>query len=57
MTEARTYTIDIIAGDGIGPEVIPAATRCVDALGDLFGFRVLLRSSTHDASRRHRADV
>jgi tartrate dehydrogenase/decarboxylase/D-malate dehydrogenase len=34
------YTIDVIAGDGIGPEVMPAATACVDALGPAFGFDV-----------------
>ena len=33
-----TYTIDVIAGDGIGPEVMPAAIACVDALASAFGF-------------------
>ena len=36
----RTYTVDLIAGDGIGQEVAPAAARCVDRLGSGFGFRV-----------------
>jgi tartrate dehydrogenase/decarboxylase/D-malate dehydrogenase len=36
----RTYTVDLIAGDGIGQEVAPAAARCVDRLGSRFGFRV-----------------
>lgn len=43
MTTVRAHTVDTIAGDGIGPEVLPAAVRCVDALGDRFGFQVLWR--------------
>ena len=35
------YTIDVIAGDGIGPEVMPAAISCVDALAPAFGFTKL----------------
>ncbi len=35
----RVYQIDVIAGDGIGQEVVPAAIRCVDNLGAIFGFR------------------
>jgi tartrate dehydrogenase/decarboxylase/D-malate dehydrogenase len=34
------YTIDVIAGDGIGLEVMPAAIACVDALAPIFGFSV-----------------
>jgi tartrate dehydrogenase/decarboxylase/D-malate dehydrogenase len=40
VTDQRTYTIDLIAGDGIGQEVVPAATRCVDLLGTRHGFRI-----------------
>ena len=43
MTDARTYTVDLIAGDGIGQEVVPAATRVVDALADRHGFDVTWR--------------
>ena len=32
MTVGRGYTVDVIAGDGIGQEVVPAAIRCVDAV-------------------------
>ena len=32
MTVGRSYTVDVIAGDGIGQEVVPAAIRCVDAV-------------------------
>jgi tartrate dehydrogenase/decarboxylase/D-malate dehydrogenase len=37
---ARNYTVDLIAGDGIGQEVLPAAVRCLDHIGVRFGFRV-----------------
>ena len=42
MTTApgRTYTVDLIAGDGIGLEVVPAAVRVVDALAGRHGFRI-----------------
>ena len=43
MIARPTYTIDVIAGDGIGLEVMPAAMRCVDALGDSTGFNVAWR--------------
>jgi tartrate dehydrogenase/decarboxylase/D-malate dehydrogenase len=38
MSVARTYRVDVIAGDGIGQEVMPAAIRCVDALATTQGF-------------------
>ncbi|CCH80224.1 putative tartrate dehydrogenase [Nostocoides japonicum T1-X7] len=43
MSTQRTYTIDVIAGDGIGQEVIPPAIRCVDALGARHGYSVVWR--------------
>ena len=43
MTTARNYVIDVIAGDGIGQEVMPAALRCVDALSAHYGFSVSWR--------------
>jgi tartrate dehydrogenase/decarboxylase/D-malate dehydrogenase len=50
-----TYTIDVIAGDGIGPEVMPAAISCVDALAGTFGFSVAWRDRDwgSDHYRRH----
>jgi tartrate dehydrogenase/decarboxylase/D-malate dehydrogenase len=39
-----TYRIDVIAGDGIGQEVMPAAIRCVDAIAALTDFRIEWRS-------------
>lgn len=43
MTTQRIHTIDVIAGDGIGPEVIAPALACVDALGAAHGFRMAWR--------------
>jgi len=43
MTRERSYTVDLIAGDGIGLEVVPAATRVVDALAARHGFGVVWR--------------
>ena len=41
MTESDlTYRIATIPGDGVGPEVVAAARRVVDAAGGRFGFRV-----------------
>lgn len=39
----RSYTVDVIAGDGIGLEVTPAAVQCVDAV-----------TAKHDVSIRWR---
>ena len=36
--ELRRHRIAVIAGDGIGPEVVPAAIRCVDAVAARNGF-------------------
>ena len=35
-----TYRVAYLPGDGIGPEVSAVARRCVDALGDRFGYAV-----------------
>ena len=35
-----TYRVAYLPGDGIGPEVTAVARRCVDALGDRFGYAV-----------------
>jgi 3-isopropylmalate dehydrogenase len=35
-----TYRLATIPGDGVGPEVVAAARRVVDAAGDRFGFAV-----------------
>ena len=36
------YTVDVIAGDGIGPEVMPAAVACIDAIAPALDFAVTL---------------
>ena len=43
MKPAGAYTIDVIAGDGIGQEVMPAAIRAVDAVAATTGFTVTWR--------------
>src|SRR3954462_6952116 len=40
---AAKYTIDVISGDGIGLEVMPAAIACGDALAPAFDFSVAWR--------------
>ncbi|MEO8656865.1 MAG: tartrate dehydrogenase [Bryobacteraceae bacterium] len=35
-----THSIAVIAGDGIGQEVVPAARRVIDHAGEKFGFRL-----------------
>ncbi len=40
MSGHTSYTVDVIAGDGIGPEVMPAAVACIDALAPAFDFSV-----------------
>jgi tartrate dehydrogenase/decarboxylase/D-malate dehydrogenase len=43
MSDTRTYQVDVIAGDGIGQEVTPAAMRCVEAVAVGHGFSVTWR--------------
>ena len=37
---ARPFRIATIPGDGVGPEVVAAARRVLDAAGDRFGFAI-----------------
>ena len=37
---STTYSIDVIAGDGIGQEVMPAAISCVDAVAANHDFTI-----------------
>jgi len=55
VTVATTYTVDVIAGDGIGQEVVPAAITCVTALGPAFDFTVdwRIRDWGSDRYRTH----
>jgi tartrate dehydrogenase/decarboxylase / D-malate dehydrogenase len=47
----RHYTIDVIAGDGIGREVVPAATSCIDRVAALEGFEVQWRERDWGSER------
>ena len=38
-----SYTIDVIAGDGIGVEVVPSAIECLDAVAEIEGFSLRWR--------------
>jgi tartrate dehydrogenase/decarboxylase / D-malate dehydrogenase len=51
----RAITVDVIAGDGIGQEVMPAAIACVDRLADAFDFSVTWREREWGSEhyRRH----
>ena len=40
---SRSYTVDLIPGDGIGQEVVPAAVTCVDAVAEACGFHITWR--------------
>lgn len=53
--QARRHTVDVIAGDGIGQEVMPAAVRCIDALSAKHGFRIQWRERDW-GSDRYRKD-
>ena len=61
----KTFTIAVIAGDGVGPEVIPQGKRVLETVGEktqrhvrVSGFRLGRRAlfplGPHDAGRRHR---
>jgi len=43
VSRPTAYTVDVIAGDGIGLEVVPAALSCVDAIAEAHGFSVRWR--------------
>jgi len=38
MSKQNTYRIAVIPGDGIGPEIVPAGIRILDAAAEQFGF-------------------
>jgi tartrate dehydrogenase/decarboxylase / D-malate dehydrogenase len=55
MADERRYIIDVIAGDGIGQEVVPAAMRCLDALASGHDFAITWRERPWGSEhyRRH----
>ena len=38
--KGQTYNLVLVPGDGIGPEVIAAGRRVLDAAGRIFGFGI-----------------
>src|SRR5512142_1510920 len=40
MTEGTRYRVAVIPGDGVGPEVVAAARRVLEAAGDRFAFGI-----------------
>ncbi|WP_270887979.1 tartrate dehydrogenase [Pedococcus sp. 5OH_020] len=48
---STTYTIDVIAGDGIGQEVMPAAIECIDALAGVNDFAITWRERDWGSQR------
>jgi tartrate dehydrogenase/decarboxylase / D-malate dehydrogenase len=38
---SRRHIVDVIAGAGIGQEVVPAAIRCLDAVSARHGFDII----------------
>jgi tartrate dehydrogenase/decarboxylase/D-malate dehydrogenase len=55
VSVAPRYRVDVIAGDGIGQEVMPAAIRCVDSLAGSYGFTMDWRNRDwgSDYYRKH----
>jgi tartrate dehydrogenase/decarboxylase/D-malate dehydrogenase len=47
----NSYTIDVIAGDGIGQEVMPAAIRCLDVIAKTDGFTMNWRERDWGSAR------
>ena len=47
----NSYTIDVIAGDGIGLEVVPAAIRCLDLIAKSEGFTLNWRERDWGSDR------
>ncbi len=55
MNTSMSHVVDVIAGDGIGQEVTPAAVRCIDVLAVRHGFDVTWRDRPwgSDYFRKH----
>jgi tartrate dehydrogenase/decarboxylase/D-malate dehydrogenase len=47
----NSYTIDVIPGDGIGQEVMPAAVRCLDVVAKTDGFTMNWRERDWGSAR------
>lgn len=44
MSGSRSYRVDVIAGDGIGQEVMPAAIECLDVVAEIHDFTISWRA-------------
>jgi tartrate dehydrogenase/decarboxylase / D-malate dehydrogenase len=47
----RRHVVDVIAGDGIGQEVVPSAVRCIDALSSRHEFEISWRERDWGSDR------
>lgn len=54
MSTPTGYTVDVIAGDGIGQEVMPPAVQAVDVLAVRYGFTVTWRHRDWGSDRYRR---
>jgi tartrate dehydrogenase/decarboxylase/D-malate dehydrogenase len=48
---SRRHVVDVIAGDGIGQEVVPAAVQCIDALSSRHEFDISWRERDWGSDR------
>jgi 3-isopropylmalate dehydrogenase len=54
VTEVRSHRLAVLAGDGVGPELIGEALRVLGVLAGLDGFRYDLVEFPHSAAHYHR---
>ena len=50
----KEFTIAVLPGDGIGPEVTGEAVRVLAAVADLYGYRIRIAGVRHRRGRRGR---
>lgn len=53
MPNSETYTIDVIPGDGIGQEVVPAAISCLDEVASQGDFSIQWRHRAWGSEHYH----
>ena len=49
MSDKSTYRIAVIPGDGIGPEIVPAGVKVLDAAAEAFDFELQYEEFTYGA--------
>ena len=47
----KSYTIALMPGDGIGPEIIAEGVKVIEKAGELFGFKVDWRKYDNGADK------